>query len=50
MNHNPYECNKVPETTRCTCCGKSSTLAGLVDFPCTALTSMAARKMDFDTD
>ncbi|AMO92918.1 methyltransferase domain protein [Collimonas fungivorans] len=46
MNHNPYECNKVPETTRCKCCGQNSTLAGLVDFSRCGADVHAGKKVD----
>jgi len=46
MNHNPYECNKVPPTSQCKCCGQLSTLAGLVDFSKSCIDAQSGKKID----
>jgi len=46
MNHNPYECNKIPETSQCKCCGHVSKLAGLVDFSKSCVDAQVGKKID----
>jgi Methyltransferase domain len=46
MNHNLYQCNKVPEATQCKCCDQISRLAGLVDFSKSCVDVPGGKKID----